>query len=113
MNDIFKGFDQFLSDINSELAGQIANDAIGQLAGEVSVSDFTKKANELFKKHDVRNKSGELVVVSNPANALEELEIVSLRGELNLTEAEDRWLRANSIYGKDILGKIGFKYTNR
>ena len=113
MNDIFKELDQFLSGINSELAGQIANDAIDKLAGEVGGSDFTKEANKLFKKHDIRDKSGELVVVSNPANAFKELEVVSLRGELNLTEAEDRWLRANSIYGKDVLGRMGFKYTNR
>lgn len=52
--------------------------------------------------------------IDNPANAFSDIAWSDDRkhAQVDLTPEEERWLRANKLYGNDMLGKLGFKYTN-
>ena len=111
--DLFKEISNLIDDTLSELQDQLASDAINDLANAIEDDvAFTAVANALFKSNNVLDSDGNIVKVDNPADAIRNIVIVNGSGNLVLTEAEDRWLRANKIYGKDILSLMGFKYTD-
>ena len=72
---------------------------------------FTKKANKMFREKNLTDDEGNPITVENPGPALSDLTIDKTEIRIELSAAQERWFRANQLYGNDILGKLGFKYT--
>jgi len=84
------------------------------------VVPFTKfyKAESYHKDYYELNKGNQYCeIIINPKLEKVQKEFAELANRLvsainnALSDSEDRWLRSNQLYGDNILGQLGFKYT--
>ena len=92
-------------------------DSVQELQEALSSADaiaFTTKMNQLYKDQGIKDDDGNPLTIQHPQDLPAKISWASngLSGDVSLTPEEDRWIRANQLYGNDILGKLGFKYTD-
>lgn len=115
--NLVKSVKDLVSDLEEELKEEVGNEAINQL-NEVLESgeaiEFTDRVNQLFKEKGLKDEKGNLLQVERPTNIASRIiwEEDGQIAKFDLSVAEDRWFRANALYGNNILEKLGFKYTN-
>ncbi len=95
----------FIDECKSELESDVAPASIQDLQEEMRKDgdNLTKTINELGIK----------VVIVNPSSALEKNIVWAddkRSGSVNFSVEEDRWLRADDLWGDKILNKLDFKY---
>ena len=105
----FKECESAISITLSEFAMQSLIEAVKS----AEAAAFTIKMNELYKVQNTKDDNGNIKKISTPADLGSRMEP---EGENTwsfiMSLEEDRWFRANQLFGDDILGKLGFKYTN-
>lgn len=69
-----------------------------------------KKINALFKKHNRLDDDGRLITVSDPSQLADKVMVVDDTIVIALTIDENRWIRADSIFGNNVLAELGIKY---
>ena len=67
---------------------------------------FVNHMNQIFKNLGMEAR------VEDPSPVADNLKMEGTEGTVMLTEGEDQWFRSNKLYGSDMLGEIGFKYTS-
>lgn len=111
--ELEKSIQNFIDECVNEIQEGGAQDSVQNLVDGVAKADeFTNRANQLFKDQDLKDENGNLIQVENPAQELDQIEPEN-GSQFEISEEGDRWLRSNKLYGRDILGKSGFKYNNR
>jgi hypothetical protein len=75
---------------------------------------FTDKINKLYEEQGIKDDDGEPLILEHPSDLVNKISWDSNNKEsyFSITTNEDQWIRANKLYGSDILGKLGFKYTD-
>lgn len=115
VKDFEKIVTEFIEEQKDALIAEKAEASIIDLQEALNSADaiaFTIKMNQLYKDKGITDDNGEPLTISHPRDLAIKLSPDGLSGSFDLTPEEDRWLRANQLYGEDILGKLGFKYTN-
>ncbi|MHA2068095.1 MAG: hypothetical protein ACXABY_27355 [Candidatus Thorarchaeota archaeon] len=102
----------FLQECMDEVQEATQQSALQGLVDDIAAeTDFEHTAEKLFEQQGVMDDDGKPVKVTNPAQALSRVDPEDGAG-IMLTSEEDRWLRANKLYGADLLRQLGFKYNN-
>lgn len=116
MMDEFLKFDidQFIEEHQQEVIIEVAPEAAEMLSEAVGSDDaksFTTKMNEIYEKRDQLDADGNPLQIETPLNLINRM-VPNSDGSVRftLTPAEDRWFRANQLYGSNIIGKAGFRY---
>ena len=69
-----------------------------------------KRLNQLFKERNHTDGNGQLITVANPSEIADKITVVDGIIMIALTQDEDRWFRADVLFGNDILAELGIKY---
>jgi hypothetical protein len=113
--------EQYLLDMIEEQKQAISEDSgkdsVQELQEALSSGEaiaFTARMNQLYKDQGIKDDDGNPLTVQHPEDLPAKMSWDSggLSGTVSITPEEDRWIRANQLYGNDILGKLGFKYTD-
>jgi N-formylglutamate amidohydrolase len=103
----------FIESEKDALARDFSQQSFHELQDALSSADaiaFTLKMNQLYKEQGITDDYGDPLTIQHPENLSAKVTWNSdgTSGTIKFTEAEERWLRANKLYGDDILGKLGF-----
>lgn len=111
--------DKILNELINEMGEEVLTEAINERVLELDemlnsgeAKEFTRKMNETFRKNETKDENGDLVQLSIPSDMVNKL-IWNSDGRtavFELTVEEDRWFRADALYGKNLLDALGFKY---
>jgi len=107
----------FFKSLEQEQAREIIDASIQNLINGLRSSEadgFTRRINDFYVKQNLTDENGNIIKVSTPGEALRRI-IMNYdqhTGEFSLSPEEERWLRSDKLYGKNILGRLGFQYTN-
>jgi len=101
----------FLNECVDEVQQGTQHYSVEALVDDIGESNFTDQANKLFKQHKMTDKDGKPLRAENPAKSISQVSPED-GASFDLTSEEDRWLRANKLYGNDLLKQLGFKYNN-
>lgn len=107
--------EQFIDDCEQELEYLSYRDAIESLIEAINSPEaiqFTEKMNQYFKSENMVDENGEFLTLERPVNLAEHIIWDGKTAIFSLSESEDRWFRADALYGNKILDQLGFKYTN-
>lgn len=107
--------DQFINDCQQELEHLSYKDAVDSLIEAINSPEaiqFTEKLNQYFKTENMTDENGEFLTIERPINLAENIIWEGKIAVFYLSESEDRWFRADALYGNKILEQLGFKYTN-
>lgn len=85
-------------------------DALRELLRSGRANMSARKLNQLFKDRNHVDENGELIRVANPAEIADKIIVVGDVVMIALTQDEDRWFRADAIFGSNILSELGIKY---
>lgn len=105
----------FIEDESDELLQEFSKESIYELQEAFSSAEaiqFTVKMNKFYEDQGILDDYGEPLTIQHPENLQNKIawNADGSGGTIEFTEAEERWLRANQLYGNNILGKLGFNY---
>ena len=114
-NQIKKLMLDFIDQEQKALAEQFSKESFSDLKAALSSADaiaFTMKMNKLYKDQGITDDNGDPLTIQHPENLQAKVSWDSSgsSGTIKFTDAEERWLRANQLYGSNILGKLGFDF---
>ena len=103
-----KSIDEFKQESIQEFADQLR-----KLLRSGKASMSARKLNNLFSSRNHVDDDGNPISVASPADIADKIVIVDDVIMIALTQDEDRWFRADSIFGDNILSELGIKYRQR
>ena len=107
---------EFIETCKSEVLLDGSKAAVDGLEEALNSSDaiaFTEKMNKLYEKQGITDSNGDILTLQHPNDFASRVILnPDGKGTFSITSEEDRWIRANQLYGNNILGKLGFKYTD-
>lgn len=71
-----------------------------------------KQIRQRLHEQGIVAEDGTPIEIGDPSELANSVEIRDGQIFMALTEAEDRWVRADQLFGDDILGELGIKYTS-
>jgi hypothetical protein len=109
LQEFIKSFvDEAMGDVESAGPSAILDNIKSEVANS---SGFTEKMNDMFAAKNLKDADGVPIRVKNPIEALNEAVDEDGRIKFMMSPEEDRWFRADKLYGNNILGKLGIKYS--
>ena len=114
-NQIKKLMMDFINQEQKALSEQFSKDSFDDLKVALSGADaiaFTMRMNRLYKDQGITDDNGDPLTIQHPDNLQAKVtwDSSGTSGTIKFTEAEERWLRANQLYGNNIIGKLGFDF---
>lgn len=115
--DFFKAdLKKFLQQLSQQLFVELSGAAVDILCEAIESPEaeaFTLKMNQRYKSENTIGPDGKIVQVKTPSNLRNRIQKLDNDNyQLIMSIEEDRWFRANQLFGNNIIGKVGFKYTN-
>ena len=106
----------FIEQEKKEVAEQFSKESFHELQAALSSADaisFTMKMNQLYKDQGILGDNGDPLTIQHPENLNAKVtwDTTGTSATIKFTDAEERWLRANQLYGDNILGRLGFNYS--
>jgi hypothetical protein len=117
-SNLEKFVNQHINEWREELEREGLNEHIEALSQKLQSSEaleFTQRMNKYFAKEDLKDEDGNPIRIQHPHGFASRISWDSSGKSafFDMTEEEDRWFRADALYGNNILKELGFKYTNR
>lgn len=108
--DIEAFFEEHKQDIVFELIPEAAK-ILSEAVSSDEARTFTIKMNKIYEEQQQLDENGDLLQIETPIDLLNRM-APNADGSTRfiMTRAEERWFRANQIYGTNIIGQIGFQY---
>lgn len=106
-------FKRLFKQVEKDIREQSLHDIIEELKLDLSSSKAKESAdlvNELYKRYEVKNNSGEVLQVADPSTIIDQIEYVDGNIRIGLTEEQRRFMISDLIYG---LRAINLKYIER
>ena len=111
-----KDLENFFQDLSQQVAVILTPQAVDQLCEIVQSSEaqlFTSKMNKQYRDEKTIGADGEIIQVKTPTDLRSRMRLLADGNyQFNMSLEEDRWFRANQLFGNNITKKVGFKYTN-
>lgn len=116
MNREFEQFKDVIKEFFSETVDQLKNENFKESVellqnsfDSTEAAEFTNNTNKMFKRKQLKDDNGNPIEIKNPSSALKQAISYGDEVECELSEEQERWFRANQLYGNNILKKSGFE----
>lgn len=113
LDDFSKNISKFVSDTIKDFKKEHVEEAAEELRTLLRSGKATrsvKKINRLFEKSNKLDEDGRVMVISDPSKIADNIIIVDSVIIVALTQDQNMWVRADKIFGDNILAELGIKY---
>ena len=115
MEDVLNfDIEAFVEEHKQDIVFELIPEAAKMLSEAVSSDEakaFTIRMNKIYEEEQQLDENGDLLQIETPLDLLNRMAPNSDGStRFVMTQAEERWFRANQIYGTNIIGELGFQY---
>ena len=105
-----KGFaSDMIKDFEKECIENLAEE-LKKLLRSGKAAGSVKKINNFFKKNNKLDADGRIMSLSDPSKIADGIVVVDNTIIIALTQDQNMWIRADKIFGDNILAELGIKY---